>query len=398
MRVATRPGPEPSADRALAGRLLWTTLGLLLLTVGVGLGWDRAWHASHAFDTFYSPPHLFIYATTVLEAALVAYLVGSRRLRAWFGPTFRLPALPYAVPGALALLASGFALLLLAGALDDLWHSRFGLDETAWSTPHAMLGWAWLLIVLGIVACRLALRGGEPLPWYEALGLGAILLAFSVAPLLGPLAANPTAERVRAAAALPVLAAQPAAQHTFRIYLAHHLDRASPLLLPLGALWAGAALTVLHRLARRDWVPLLAVALVSLAMLASARRADLYLDAALGTHLAAVPATWLPLPLLPAALAGWLARRLRLGAGPGAALAGLVFALAAALLWSPPAGLLLLPLAVAAGVLGARLGGAVFATLAQPTAAGVGRLVAVAGLLLPLAVGAIDLYLRASTP
>src|SRR5262249_26816404 len=158
------------------GRLLWLTLGLLLVTVGVGLRWDRAWHATHVFDSFYSPPHLFIYTGTLLNAMVVAYLVGSGRLRRCFGPGFRVPLLTYPLPGALALLGSGFAVLALAGGLDNAWHSRFGLDETAWSTPHAMLGWGWLLIVLGIIACTLALRPRRGLAWPTMLSLSVLVL------------------------------------------------------------------------------------------------------------------------------------------------------------------------------------------------------------------------------
>ena len=62
----------------------------------------------------------------------------------------------------------GFAGLVL----DNYWHTNFGLDETAWSMPHAMLGWSWFVAMLGFIACRLALRPYRPLRWVTAVALG----------------------------------------------------------------------------------------------------------------------------------------------------------------------------------------------------------------------------------
>src|SRR5215510_13764087 len=47
---------------------LWCAL-LASSSVAIGTHWDIAWHRSIGRDTFWSPPHLMIYAAAVLAAA-----------------------------------------------------------------------------------------------------------------------------------------------------------------------------------------------------------------------------------------------------------------------------------------------------------------------------------------
>lgn len=42
----------------------------------------------------------------------------------------------------IAIAGGGFVVTALAGMFDAIWHTAFGLDETAWPFPHSMLGWA----------------------------------------------------------------------------------------------------------------------------------------------------------------------------------------------------------------------------------------------------------------
>ena len=88
--------PAPTGIPAGLRRARWLlggTFFLLICTVAVGLSWDRRWHTTHAFDSFYSPPHLFSYGMTVVVALLVTFLVFSPGYRRWFGPGFRVPVL-----------------------------------------------------------------------------------------------------------------------------------------------------------------------------------------------------------------------------------------------------------------------------------------------------------------
>jgi len=394
MDMARHPG------MTRAHGLLWLAIALELVTVGVGLPADRGWHATHPFDGFFSPPHDFIYASVLVNACVVAYMVFAPHVRAWFGPGFRLPPFPFEVPGALALTGGGLVTLALAGTLDSLWHTAFGLDETGWSTPHAMLGWGLLMLFLGFVACRLALRPYRPLRWYTVLVFGLLMIGFTATPFMGPLHANTTLERVAAIAHIPVIFAQQAALHTFRIYLKWNITRTNPIFVPLAALWAGAALALVRRLDRRAW-PLLLVALLwTLLSLAGdrgdARRLDAYLQV---TDFAQRPANWLPLPLLPAAATFLLARLARLPERWAWPPAGLVYGLCVVAIWGPyaPFGPALIPLAAPVLLLGALLGEGVFAVLARPIRGRTWALLLL-GVGAPLVTGMADLYLRLNTP
>ena len=182
-----------------AGRWLWFALVFMLITVSIGISWDGAWHTQNKFETFYSPPHVFIYASTIITILLVAGLTFSPNLRPWFGTAFRMRLFTFPVPGALVITAGGLAMLGFAGlVLDNYWHTNFGLDETAWSMPHAMLGWSWFVATLGFIACRLALRPYRPLRWVTAVALGWLILGFSMTPFLGPLHKTMTPDRLAA--------------------------------------------------------------------------------------------------------------------------------------------------------------------------------------------------------
>jgi hypothetical protein len=396
---AARAQPNtPGATRA--NGLLWLAIWLELIVVGIGLPADRGWHATHVFDGFFSPPHIFIYASAVIDGLVVAYMVFAPQVRAHFGPGFRLPPFPFPVPGPLMLTGGGLVMLAIAGGLDSIWHTAFGLDETGWSTPHAMIGWALLVIFLGFVACRLALRAEQPLRWSTVLFFGLLLIGFSATPFMGPLHGNTTPERVQAIARIPILFAQAAARHTFRTYLLWNLTRANPIFVPLSALWAGTALALLHRLDRRGWMLLAITLLWTLLTLSSdhsdARRLDTYLQV---TDFAQQPANWLPLPLLPAALAFLLARLARIPERWAWLSAGLVYGFFVVAVWGPyrPFGGLLILLAAPILLVGALLGSWIFGVLARPTYARVWALL-LAGVSVPFVTGIVDLYLRLNTP
>jgi len=129
-----------NASLATAYRLLWLAVVLDLLAFGIGFDWDRRWHATHAFEDFFSLPHLFIYSMHLCTTITLAHIAFTPDLRRWFGPTFRLPIVPFPIPGAIGLAAAGFGVVALAGVFDAIWHTTFGLDETNWSFPHSMFG------------------------------------------------------------------------------------------------------------------------------------------------------------------------------------------------------------------------------------------------------------------
>src|SRR2546422_2802454 len=241
---------EATEDRVgldSAYRLLWLAVVFDILAFGIGFGWDRNWHATHPFEDFFSPPHLFIYSMHLCATITLAYIAFTPDLRRWFGDTFALPPLPFAMPGPIALAGGGFVVTGLAGFSDGIWHTAFGLDETLWSFPHSMLGWGLFVAFLGVVSCRLALARWKPIGPVSAAVFGFLILSSSIERVPGPFMNNISPEVMRFIASIPVLAAQPAFQHTVRIYLENDITRFSPLFVPLVALGAGLAFGLLRR-------------------------------------------------------------------------------------------------------------------------------------------------------
>lgn len=380
-----------TASNRRARRSLWWVGLLLVVTTVFGRAWDGWWHVTRTYDGFWSPPHVFVYVMTTLIGALVARLALVPELRRAFGPGFAVRGVPFAVPGPLFLLGGGIVSLGVAGmVLDNIWHSAFGLNETAWSLPHAMIGSSLALTACGYVACSHALRGG--LGRWGALFHGVVLVAV-LQVILGPVGQYNTVATVEALAQIPALAAQPAAQERFFLCISNNLTRSNPALMLLGALWLGISLATVRGLSGRAWPAVAASAIWTLIAMTSDMRGARWLDQ-FGS-VSAQPASWLPLPLLPAALAWWLATALGRGERAAWAVAGLVFGAVAAAVWRmPPAAWLLLPLAAALAVAGARLGGAMAATIRAPSRGRSWALALTLAAAFPAITGSVDLILR----
>lgn len=390
-----RPAARPDSSVAWALRLLWLVCGLVVVTVAVGRTWDGWWHITQPFDDFWSPPHVFIYLMVTVTALVGGLLAAIPALRRQFGPDVPLAPLPLALPAPLFLLGAGFVALGLAGMVfDNLWHTAFGLDETAWSLPHNMIGVSLALLAFGLAACRLALRPRRRLRTRTALALGVLLLSTS-AWFLGPLAQNNNRDTVAAVANIPMLAAQPPAQRSYMLQLAWNLTRENPALIVLGGLWAGWALALVRGLDRRAWVFVLIVALWTL--MTTDERAAEWLDQF--GPVSHDDASWLPLPLLPATLALLLGGRVGLSEGRSYVLAGLVFGVCTWLVWGTAGWSLLLALpAASATAVGARLGARVYRLLERPTPVSAWTLTLLVVGAVPLVTGAVDLALRLLTP
>lgn len=389
--------PESAfANPAKARRRLWWTLAILLVAVVIGGVWDGTWQRTHATDGFWSPPHVFVYAAGLVAAAVIASMLRDLAIRASLGPGFPTPLLRYAVPGALALLAAGITLAAVAGTVvDTTWHTAFGLDGTTWSFPQMLLVWSEVVLVLGVVACRLALRLHFPLTWITTAWLGLLVLLATAVPFMGPFYVNRTPGLMRALAATSVLGQQPPAQHALRIALAWNLTRTNPVLLLLAALWAGAALAFLLRLDRRGWVLLLTVFVWWV------------LDSGLGqaqglSHeypaLLADPANWNALPLPVAAVVALVLRWLNRSPRIIWSITGLIFGLA--LMGSyhmPGAALLFLPFAAILMVVGAWIGEHAYAVVERPVPLRAPMTLLVAVVWAAVVAGCVDLILRLVT-
>lgn len=172
----------------------WVPAWILLLgsaSTFVGLAWDLQWHSDVGPDTFYTLPHLFIYAGAAVSGLVslavvlaatgaarsgrtVDTAVGGRRV-AVFG-VFQAP-LGYLGSGV------GAALFLLYGLWDEWWHGLYGFDAVIASPPHVGLLTSAMLAMLGSVMTCAAAAGQ---PWAEPALVAsvAILLGFSMVVLV----------------------------------------------------------------------------------------------------------------------------------------------------------------------------------------------------------------------
>src|SRR5258707_2936116 len=367
-----------ATDRfALAAyRLLWVAVALDVLAFGVGFAWDRRWHATHPFEDFFSPPHLFVYSMHFLATLTLMWITFSPDLRAHFGRAFRLFPFPFPVPGAIAIAGGGFVITAIAGVFDAIWHTRFGLDETAWSFPHSMLGWGIFVAFAGIVACRIAIAAEIPIGWPSAIVFGFLLIASSIERIPGPFLTNIDIAELELIRRIPVLAAEPAFQHTIRIYEAADITRLSALFVPLAALGAGLGIRLLQRFDPR---PAILIGLTAVVTYTS-------------------PGVPYVVPGIVVAIAGR-----RITSWRWLAAAGFAFGLAAALISVAISKGSALPIfgaivAMLTFAIGAWLADRVWMVVADPRRRRVLTFVAAAGIAAPAVTGVLDLYLRAKVP
>lgn len=178
--VATRAGAIGVVTRVRADtavRTLRQSIGALLVLFGLlvmyGIAWDSTWHGSVGRDKgFLSPPHLLMYASAAsagllcIGGVLVETLLYYRRAGVNDSNTVGFLRLFHAPIG---LLLSGYGILamVLAGPLDNYWHSLYGIFINAWHPLHMMGligGGIWGLGLLYLWGALLvhARRTGEP--------------------------------------------------------------------------------------------------------------------------------------------------------------------------------------------------------------------------------------------
>jgi hypothetical protein len=195
MTTAIAPGPTRT-DPAFAG-VIAVLIGPVLSLLGAS--WDLQWHHDVGPDTFFTLPHLFIYAGTAFAGivSLVMVLratwaqrsgraveptVGGAPVRV-FGGIFTAP-LGYLLAG------SSAAAFLLYGLMDLSWHSVYGFDATTGSPPHVALFLTISLTMAGtVVVCAAAL----PARWARTALIVAISLLIIFSPFIaGAFEALPT--------------------------------------------------------------------------------------------------------------------------------------------------------------------------------------------------------------
>lgn len=163
--------------------------GVLLSTFLAFLGgvWDIQWHEDVGPDTFFTLPHLFLYAGAAGAGLSSLAVVLSCTWRIGRGAGERdgslVPILGRAfwAPVGFVVAGCGSGLYLLAGLYDLWWHRVYGFDAVLGSPPHTALGLGDLLTLAGGVAvfALLATRaGGRGELGFAAAGLGTVTAIF----------------------------------------------------------------------------------------------------------------------------------------------------------------------------------------------------------------------------
>jgi hypothetical protein len=155
MHVATAPADARLAGRSAVPWFLWCS-ALAVTSAYVGGYWDISWHRSIGRDTFWSAPHMAIYACGVLAGLSSAYLIftttfGRNPLRDVSVRIWGLTA-----PAGAFVCAWGGVAMLASAPFDDWWHNAYGLDVKIISPPHMLLATGFFGIEFGTVILMLA--------------------------------------------------------------------------------------------------------------------------------------------------------------------------------------------------------------------------------------------------
>jgi hypothetical protein len=155
---------------------LWAlVVAVCLVTLGGQV--DVSWHRSIGRDTFWTPPHMMVYACGVIAGISCGWLI----LATTFGWRSELQANAVGLFGLKAPLGAfvtawGGLMMLYSAPVDNWWHNAYGLDVQVVSPPHVLL-----------------------LSGTAAVGLGTLLLAaahMNRARAMDGAAANPAYARV----------------------------------------------------------------------------------------------------------------------------------------------------------------------------------------------------------
>lgn len=151
-------GKETRVPRAQPD--LWSMGILPVLVLGafsgvLGVYWDIAWHLDKGRDSFFSPPHNFIYSAMIIILLVGAYaLFRDRRETPMHLRWGRLRVQP-----GIVIVCLGAAITLFFAPADDLWHRIYGEDVTLWAPMH----------LLGLFGLILGLLGALVAAWTEGL-------------------------------------------------------------------------------------------------------------------------------------------------------------------------------------------------------------------------------------
>lgn len=147
-------------SRRDASQILMTRIIACALFTAVAAGtWDAWWHVALGRESFWSPPHLLLYSSTIVAICLGIFMWQKTRKSLWRN------------------LAIALGLVPLSAPFDELWHRVFGEEAVnslliMWSPPHLVLIGA----ILASFIFLLPLLKKDPDPQARTL-LGALVFA-----------------------------------------------------------------------------------------------------------------------------------------------------------------------------------------------------------------------------
>jgi hypothetical protein len=135
---------------------LWCA-ALAVTSAYVGGYWDISWHRSIGRDSFWSTPHMAIYACGILAGIAAGYLIFSTT----FGKNAEHKDVSVRIwglrgPLGAFICAWGGVAMLASAPFDDWWHNAYGLDVRIISPPHMVLAAGFFGIEFGTVMLMLA--------------------------------------------------------------------------------------------------------------------------------------------------------------------------------------------------------------------------------------------------
>ncbi|GAA3136802.1 hypothetical protein [Streptosporangium carneum] len=178
-------GRAPASVRTATVSRGWIPAFLVLLGAAFSLtaaSWDIQWHIDVGPDTFFTLPHLVLYAGSALSGlaslAVVLMTTAARRADREVDTTIGGRAVPvlggtFAAPLGYLVSGAGSAGFLLYGLFDLWWHSLYGFDAVIASPPHIGL---ILSIALSMVGAVMVFAAAWAHRWAR---LG-VILAFTV--------------------------------------------------------------------------------------------------------------------------------------------------------------------------------------------------------------------------